>query len=125
MRFTVGAFVVVLLSGAVSAEAQQSDPPSPVSLSSVRMALQNLQQSSIWLPKVPQWVAPGPKRWGLLTFVPPGANGEMVKIVLPVGQLVSNAAQAFSNARLRRAERKARDEVLRTLKDFQAQPLAR
>jgi hypothetical protein len=49
----------------------------------------------------------------------------MVKIVLPVGQLVSNAAQAISNARLRRAEGKARDEVLRTLKDFQAQPIAR
>ena len=120
MRFTAGAFAVVLLSAAVSAEARQSDPPSPVSVSSVGIALQNLQQPSIWLPKVPQWVAPGPKRWGFLTFVPPGANGEMVKIVLPVGQLVSNAARAISSARLRRAEKKARDEVLRTLKDFEA-----
>ena len=120
MRFTAGAFVIVLLSAAVSAEAQQSDPPSPVSVRSVRIALQNLPPSTIWLPKVPQWVAPGPKRWGLLTFVPPGANGGMVKIVLPVGQLVSNAAHAISNARLRRAEKKARDEVLRTLKDFEA-----
>ena len=126
MRSIVWASVVVVFSAVLSAGAQQPNPPNtPVSVESARIALQKSQQPSLWVPTVPPWIAPGPMRWGILTFTPPDTNGEMVKIGIPVGKLVSSAAQAISNAHNRRAERKAQDEVQRALQDFQAQSIAR
>jgi hypothetical protein len=48
-------------------------------------------------------------------------NGQIVKVVFPVGELTSRAVHAFSIARRRHAERKAHDEVLRELREFLAQ----
>ena len=52
-------------------------------------------------------------------------NGEFVRLIVPVGDLVARAVHAVSRAQHRRAERKAHQEVLRTLQSFQAQLPAR
>ena len=115
----VGGSFVLALSLAASADAQQSNPP--VSVESLRVALQRPQQPSILIPAIPPWVAPAPTRLGMLTFVPPDLNGQMVKVIVPVGDLTSRAVHALSTARRRRAERKAHDEVVRDLQEFLAQ----
>lgn len=62
-----------------------------------------------------------PKRFGVFTLSPPETRGEIVRITLPVGELAMRGARAVSNARDRRAERKAREEVQQALKEFLAQ----
>jgi hypothetical protein len=119
MRIAVGGSFVLAFSLAASAGAQPSDPP--LSVESLQVALQKSQQPSILIPAVPPWVAPAATRLGILTFVPPDMNGQMVKVVFPVGELTSRAAHALSTARRRRAERKAHDEILHELREFLAQ----
>jgi len=45
----------------------------------------------------------------------------MVNVALPVGELMSRATRAVSTASRRRAEKEAREEVLRELRDFETQ----
>lgn len=85
---------------ATSATAQQREPA--VSLESLRAALQKSPQSPILIPAFP-WVAPNPRRLGMLTVVPPDTNGEIVKVMVPVGELFTRAARGISNARRRGA----------------------
>jgi hypothetical protein len=108
----VGASFALVLGLATSAMAQQSG--SPVSVESLRAALQKSPQSSILLPALP-WIAPNPTRLGMLTIVPPDTRGEIVKVVVPVGELFTRAARGVSNARRQRAERQARERVSREL----------
>jgi hypothetical protein len=119
MRIAVGGSFVLAFSLAASAGAQQSDPP--VSVESFRVALQKPRPPSMFIPADPPWVAPSATRLGILTFVPPDLNGQMVKVVFPIGELTSRAARALSAARRRRAERKAHDEVLRELRELLVQ----
>jgi hypothetical protein len=65
-------------------------------------------------------MAPPSTRIGMLTLVPPDTNGEIVKVVVPIGELVSRAATGVSSARRRRAERSAREQVTRELREFRA-----
>ena len=62
------------------------------------LALQESQPSSIVIPATPLWIVPGSTRFGVLTLVPPDTNGEMIKVVVPVGELVSRASQAVVSA---------------------------
>jgi hypothetical protein len=112
MRVAIGA-LTLCLSLAVSAAAQQTEPP--VSVEKVRVALQHQP-----VLKVPPLVSPSTPRLGIITFLPPDTNGEMVKVNVPVGELVTRATRAVSTARRRRAERKAHKEVLRALEEFEA-----
>jgi hypothetical protein len=116
----VVAIVVLLL--AVPVGAQQAD--SSVSFEAVRAALQKSQQPWLVSPPLPPWIA-SPTRLGILTFVPPDTNGEAVKVFVPAGELVTRVAHAITSAQHRRAERKAHENVLRELQDFQAQTPAR
>ena len=113
MRVAIGALTVVL-SLAVSAAAQQTEPP--VSVEKVRVALQHQP-----VLKVPPLVSPSNPRLGIITFLPPITSGEMVKVSVPVGELVTRATRTVSTARRRRAERKAHEEVLRALEELRAQ----
>ena len=61
-----------------------------------------------------------PARVGMFTLVPPEANGEVVRVSIPVGELVSRAARAISDANHRRAERKADERVQKDLEQFLA-----
>lgn len=69
---------------------------------------------------IPEWSEPGPRRFGPLTLLPPDARGEAIKVMMPVGEIAARAAHAVSNARYRRAERKAREAVRRELDAFHA-----
>jgi hypothetical protein len=112
---------VMLMSWMSSVHAQQ--PASPVSVEAVHAALQQSQQQQLALisPQFPPWVPPGPTRLGILTFAPPETSGQFVSVMVPVGELATRAAHAVSNAQHRRAERKAHEEVQRSLENFQAQ----
>jgi hypothetical protein len=90
--------------------AGQQPPSSALSLERVRLALQSQAEIQI---------APEPERkLGVLTLVPPTTRGEIVRVRVPIGELVSRAGHAISKARRNRAERAARDEVTRSLAEF-------
>ena len=122
MRIAFRAATFLAFLSATSAMAQQS--AMPISVESLRGALQKKPQRSISIPDVP-WVSPTTTRLGMLTLVPPDTNGEVVKIVIPIGGLVSRAARGVSRARRDRAERRAHEEVSRALRDFEAQQVVR
>lgn len=61
------------------------------------------------------WTEPAPVRLGILTLVPPVHRGEIVRVRLPIGELVSAAAHRISTANQRRREAAARQEVQRAL----------
>ena len=122
MRIAFFGVLFVLASGfALPGGAQTA---SPVSVESLRAALQKSPPPSLLIPTFP-WVAPQPTRFGMLTLVSPDTNGEIVKVMVPIGDLVVRAAHGVSNARRRRAERHAREEVSRALRGFDARPPAK
>ena len=122
MRIAAVGCAIVPLSLA-SAGAQPSDPP--VSIESLRLALQKAQRPSLSLLPVAPSVPAKITRVGILTLAPPDTRGEIVKVVVPVGELATGFARTISNAQHRRAERKAREAVRRALEDFQTQRAAR
>jgi hypothetical protein len=61
-----------------------------------------------------------PTRLGLFTVVPPRMTGEVVRVSVPVGELVSKAVRAISDANHRRAERQADQRVRNDLARFLA-----
>ena len=122
MRIAAVGCAIVALSLA-SAGAQQSDPS--VSIESLRLALQKAQRPSLSLLPVAPSVPAKITRVGILTLAPPDTRGEIVKVVVPVGELATGFARTISNARHRRAERKAREAVQRALEDFHSQRPAR
>jgi hypothetical protein len=52
-----------------------------------------------------------PKKLGIVTFVPPTGRGEMVRVAIPIGELVSRAFKGVAAAYHRRQEAAARREV--------------
>ena len=69
---------------------------------------------------IPLWIEPPPKRIGVLTVVPPERRGEIIQLSMPVGDLAMRAVNAVGQLQHRRAEQKARKDVVQALKDFQA-----
>lgn len=67
------------------------------------------------------WTDPSPWRLGVLTIEPPTAPGEILRVRLPIGELVSQAARGLTAARQRRREAAARREVEAALRAFSAQ----
>jgi hypothetical protein len=67
------------------------------------------------------WTEPPPKQLGIVALVFPTEPGEMVRLRLPIGELVSKAAQGVSAANQRRRETSARHEVQKALSAFIAQ----
>jgi hypothetical protein len=112
-----------LVGGVISVRAQQSEPSSE-SLKQIRAALQSPQQP-ISGDGVPLFTVSKPDefRLGVLTFLPPDAPGEFVRIRVPVGALASHGVHSIADAHHRRAENAARGEVARAVAEFQrAQP---
>ena len=104
----------------MAAPAWAQQPESPPSLQRVRASLQNPPiQSKL---STPLWAEPGPARIGILTLVAPQKRGEIVRVSLPVGDLVTRAVRGVSAAQHRRAERQARAEVQRLMFELEAQP---
>lgn len=67
------------------------------------------------------WTEPPPRKLGIFALVPPEEPGEVVRVRLPIGELVSKAAQGISAANQRRRETSARHEVQKVLSAFIAQ----
>ena len=59
-----------------------------------------------------------PKKLGIVTFVPPTGRGEMVRVAIPIGELVSRAFKGVAAANHRRQEAAARREVEAALTQF-------
>jgi hypothetical protein len=62
-----------------------------------------------------------PKTFGIFTFVPPTRPGEMVRVSIPIGELVSRAFKGVAAANQRREEAAARRKVAAVLKGFEKQ----
>ena len=95
-------------------------PESSSSVQRVRVSSQNPTIQS-WL-STPLLSEPGRRRIGILTLIAPEHRGEMVRVSLPVGDLVTRAVRGVGAAKHRRAERKAREEVQRVMLQIEAQP---
>jgi hypothetical protein len=108
----VTAWVIALTVTLVGAAEQQS-PPREVS-AAVHA------QPKLVIKREDLFPLTRPARLGLFTVVPPQTNGEVVRVSVPVGELVSKAARAMSEANHRRAERKADERVRNDLDKFLA-----
>lgn len=62
-----------------------------------------------------------PKTFGIFTLVQPTRPGEMVRVSIPLGELVSRAFKGVAAANHRRQEAAARRKVLAELKWFEEQ----
>jgi hypothetical protein len=103
------AFLFVIAGPGTSLAGQQP-PSSALSLERVRLLLQSQAEVQI---------APEPDRkLGFVTLVPPTTSGEMIRVRVPIGELVGRAGHAINKARRHRAERAARDEVTRSVAEF-------
>ena len=80
-----------------------------------------LQRQSQIGSSVPTWTEPPSRKLGIFTLVPPAEAGEMVRLRLPIGEMVSTAAQRVSAANQKRRETSARQEVQKALTAFFAQ----
>ena len=78
------------------------------SLDRIRLAL---EQSVSTAPGVVLPQQSGPKKLGIFTLVPPTGRGEIVRISVPIGELVSRAFKGVAAANRRRQEAAARREV--------------
>ena len=102
----------ILLSVGTSAAVQQ---PTSSPSSEERARRLTLQGSELLI--LPQDPA---RTFGVLTLVPPTSAGEMVRVNVPIGELISRAARAVARSKQRRAEKAAHDEVMRSLAEFKA-----
>src|SRR5437773_1581196 len=118
MRISLTPLVVGLIFTTPLSGQQPDQSPA---VDATRVTIRKTLQLPLNVPADPPWVAPGPTRLGVLTFVPAERNGEMIRVVVPVGELAARAARAVSTAQHRHSERKARAEVIRALQDFQVQ----
>ena len=97
--------------------------PNAAVLQRVRVSLRS-SEPPLLLGSIPLLVSsPESLRRGIFTLVPPDAPGEMIRVTVPVGELVSRAVRAIGRAQYRRAEQRAHTEVVRALSDFKAQQI--
>jgi hypothetical protein len=61
---------------------------------------------------------PLPRRLGIFTMVPPTERGEIVRVSIPIGELVSRAFKGVAAANRRRQEAAARRKVEAALEWF-------
>jgi hypothetical protein len=62
-----------------------------------------------------------PKTFGIFTLVPPTGRGEMIRVAMPIGELVSRAFKRAAAANRRRQEAAARSQVEAALEWFKEQ----
>ena len=66
-----------------------------------------------------------PKTLGIFSLVPPTRPGEIVRVSIPIGDLVSRAFKGVAAANQRRQKATARRTVSAALKRFEEQPRAK
>ena len=110
----------ILLSSVCSAPllAQERDR----SLERIGLALQH---PSPIVRDIPLFESPSPTKLGIFTLVPPTSRGEMIRVSVPIGELVMKAFTGVATANRRRQEAAARRRVKAELEWFAAQTRAR
>jgi hypothetical protein len=88
------------------------------SLERISLALQ--QPSPIVNGMAPREASPRPVKLGIVTLVPPTGRGEIVRVSLPIGELVTRAFKGVAAANRHRQEAAARREVEAALKALDA-----
>jgi hypothetical protein len=109
---------IALIGGPITVNGQQADPSSAF-IQRVQSALQSPQPSVTG--QVPlSWVPNKPEGWrvGVFTFLTPDAQGQFVRIRVPVGALASRAVRSVAAAQHRRSESAAHGEVAGALAAF-------
>ena len=94
--------------------AQERDRP----LERIRLALQQPLQIT---RRVDSVESAAPKTFGIFTLVPPTAPGEIVRVSVPIGELVTRAFKSVAAANRRRHEAVARRRVEAALEWFKEQ----
>ena len=117
MQRLVLVFGVCAFCAVGSVQAQQAD--SSASNERLRLGLQHLSTQPTL--SIPSWIPPDSRQLGILTLLPPDRPGEIVRMSLPVGELVTRGVRAWSGARHNHAERKAQENVQRVLRDLRTQ----
>ena len=117
MKGLAGGLLVSLVCCAPLA-AQEQDR----SLERIRLAL---QQPLPIEPVVGQVESNWPKTFGIFTLVQPTKPGEMVRVSIPIGALVTRAFKSVAGANHRRQEAAARRKVAAELKSFEEQRRAK
>jgi hypothetical protein len=117
MRIAAVGCTLLLALGVRSAEAQSDRSPST---EAIRLALREVQPRSLILPTfIPEPEAA--RRLGILTLADPDpTKGEIVRVVIPIGELTTRLTRKIASAQRQRRERKAREAVERDLRDFLA-----
>jgi hypothetical protein len=81
-----------------------------------------LQRPSPVLSRLPAPESPGPPtKLGIFTLLPPTGRGEIVRVSIPIGELVSRAFKSVSEANRRRQEATSRRKVEADLQAFAQQ----
>jgi hypothetical protein len=107
-------FVIAAMTGGVhSLWAQQP----PASVERIRIALESPQPPLNIDGARP--TKPDETHWGVLTFVAPDSPGQMLKVRVPVGDLVGRAAHSVAASQHRRAEKAAHAEAVKALAEFE------
>jgi hypothetical protein len=104
--------LLVLLAGSGPLLAQERDP----ALARISLALQ--QPTPIVRGVDP--VEPAPRAFGIFTLLPPTGRGEIVRVSIPIGDLVSRAFKSVAAANRRRQEDAARRKVAAALDWFKS-----
>jgi hypothetical protein len=116
--FGAAVAIVALLVAPIGAQ----DSKAPASVERLRQALRISPSRLVLTSPLPPWTTTdATKRLGLLSLGTPKTNGELVSVIVPVGELAARAARAMASAQHRRAEMKAHAEVMRALQHFQQQ----
>ena len=108
----LAAGIVVVSIGSASLSAQERDP----SLQRINLALQQ--------PPVVRGIWPvesdTPQKLGIFTFVPPQFRGEMVRVSVPIGDLLTRGFNGIARAHQRRQAESVRRRVEAELKAVKA-----
>jgi hypothetical protein len=81
----------------------------------------SLQQPMPILRAVAPVESASPRKLGIFTLLPPTSRGEIVRISVPIGELVTRAFKGVATANQRRQEAAARRKVEAALKWFAEQ----
>jgi len=124
MRTAGVACVLMVAFSQASLGAQQADQR--LSVEFVRQVGQLPAPPSLVVPRDLASVPPANRRLGILTLaVPDAEHGEVVKVIVPIGEVTARLTRRISSAHRQRRERKAREAVERDLRDFLAQQAAK
>lgn len=104
-----GLIISIIVLGAVAANAEQADSRAVLAKAVLPPPQKLIIRSENLFPLT------FPTRLGIFTLAAPEANGEVIRVSIPVGELASRAARAISDARHRRAERKVDERIAREL----------